>query len=675
MTWQPRFGNSVSRGRKSRRFGFQSRFPEALERRNLLAIDVMGLDPADDAVAAEVDGNLVLTFGEAVQPGPGAGRILIKNATDDSLVEAMSVSGDRVTFDGNSVVVDPVNDLPVDTPLYVLIDAGAIRTTDTRTGIATIFREDFETLHLIDSPLASDAEFNPAADANQYALTFTGTLVVNEAGEYTFGGNSDDGMWLLIDLNQDGDLTDIGDEVIVDQSTHGNQDRLSTCGIESGVVSCPGAGTDSYDLDAGEYLFQYGYFEQGGGSSGEFFYAKGTLEAFDAAAFALVGDASQGIGVTEEGITATTYKAIDGDTVTYFYARDMADGFIDPAEGFPASAIVPTADVWNTGGTGRFGDNHLVPGVPAVGADMGTDYSPDAPIGWTIDSTPEGREDIPEYANGWTFMDKNFWINQQGNQDRNVYTKGQNVVAIVDPDAFDDFVDINADSNPLETFLVAPVINLTGVSSDSVKINFDSSFRPYSLAPDMNPGMTGLVDVSFDGGTSWTNLLTLDVLTSGPNSTLDRADESVSLDVANPGSGEMLIRFGMVNAGNDWWWAFDNLEVTGEVEGETYDGISDRETWNFTAAQSQGIPGDLNGDGSVNLSDFNILKSNFGKDPATPEEGDIDGNGVVGLSDFNILKSNFGMGAAVEAMSSDDAETDEGLLSLVAEDDLLGIGL
>jgi ELWxxDGT repeat protein len=50
-------------------------------------------------------------------------------------------------------------------------------------------------------------------------------------------------------------------------------------------------------------------------------------------------------------------------------------------------------------------------------------------------------------------------------------------------------------------------------------------------------------------------------------------------------------------------------------------------------------PGDLNGDGKIDLSDFGILKANFGTANAL---GDIDRNGRVDLDDFGLLKQAYG---------------------------------
>lgn len=56
-------------------------------------------------------------------------------------------------------------------------------------------------------------------------------------------------------------------------------------------------------------------------------------------------------------------------------------------------------------------------------------------------------------------------------------------------------------------------------------------------------------------------------------------------------------------------------------------------------------PGDASGDGSIDLSDFGILKSNFGQ-AANRTGGDFDGSGQAELNDFGILKVQFGQTGA-----------------------------
>lgn len=54
-------------------------------------------------------------------------------------------------------------------------------------------------------------------------------------------------------------------------------------------------------------------------------------------------------------------------------------------------------------------------------------------------------------------------------------------------------------------------------------------------------------------------------------------------------------------------------------------------------------PGDVNGDGSVNLTDLSTLLANFGGTGKTRQQGDVSGNdGIVNLSDLSTLLANFG---------------------------------
>jgi len=58
-------------------------------------------------------------------------------------------------------------------------------------------------------------------------------------------------------------------------------------------------------------------------------------------------------------------------------------------------------------------------------------------------------------------------------------------------------------------------------------------------------------------------------------------------------------------------------------------------------------PGDANGDNTVNIQDFIVLKQNYGiATGATWAQGDFDGNGAVNIQDFIILKQNYGWTAA-----------------------------
>src|SRR5688572_3669221 len=77
------------------------------------------------------------------------------------------------------------------------------------------------------------------------------------------------------------------------------------------------------------------------------------------------------------------------------------------------------------------------------------------------------------------------------------------------------------------------------------------------------------------------------------------------------------------------------------------------------------LAGDANRDRRVNLSDFNILASNFGQSNRTFSQGDFNYSGNVNLADFNILASRFGASLAPATTGAgdgfdDDADDDAG---------------
>jgi hypothetical protein len=55
---------------------------------------------------------------------------------------------------------------------------------------------------------------------------------------------------------------------------------------------------------------------------------------------------------------------------------------------------------------------------------------------------------------------------------------------------------------------------------------------------------------------------------------------------------------------------------------------------------TKGIPGDINGDGTVGVDDLLIMLSQWGS--CSGCSGDLDGNGYVGVDDLLLLLSNFG---------------------------------
>ena len=552
-------------------------------------------------------------------------------------MEAIPVASDRVSAVGNQVIIDPVADLQADVAYYVTSDAYTVYdSADVDVVGAALFVEDFEGLELQDSKLVGSVGEN----VDHYVAVLKGTLDVQTAGVYTFGVNSDDGQRLAIDVAGNGvDIFD--DEIIYDDTTHATSVRLSTCEFEAGLTSCVDNGDPGISLDVGQYEFEFWYFEATGSSSGEFFYGPGSLEAFSASDFALVGDDSLGIGVVGEEIELTIYKsALEDQTLdtidSWARAEDLIDGVIPSDPDYPKTKMIPTADVWNSGGGGLYPDDHALPDIPEPPAEF--DWSPDAPEGWTRESSVADLGAQPEF-NGWTFLTKEFWIDQQGDQARSTFAKGDNVLAVSDPDAIDDFLDIGGggttEKGIYNGWLSTPEISLAGVEAEKISLSFDSSYRPY-------PTMVGKVEVSFDSGGNWDELLLLnDDTVEGGTSSLSRANATEVLEVNNPGEGTVMFRWVMEDAGNDWWWAIDNIRVNTPFSGNPLAPIEAGQ-WSFTATAGATLEGDIDGNGKVEFADFLRLSAAFGSDvaPGTPE--DIDGSGTVDFADFLKLSANFG---------------------------------
>lgn len=111
-----------------------------------------------------------------------------------------------------------------------------------------------------------------ASDDDDFMVTGLGYLVVPTAiTNAIFRSNTDDGGRLLIDRNQDNDLTDLGDVVIMDDLLQGDHNK------DSAPVS----------LAAGIYLTEYSFFDRGGGGQGE---VSVSLGGGAAGTFYLLGD-------------------------------------------------------------------------------------------------------------------------------------------------------------------------------------------------------------------------------------------------------------------------------------------------------------------------------------------------------------------------------------------------
>ena len=222
-------------------------------------------------------------------------------------------------------------------------------------------------------------------------------------------------------------------------------------------------------------------------------------------------------------------------------------------------------------------------------------FSHTGPAGWTIDNNYNnfGNVDLnnPNYAygdivgniglpnvgdplngvdewEGWSFANKEFWI-AADDQQRSGFLSASGNVLVADNDEYDDLGSRNGQYYNMG--VSTSNINVAGKSS--VTFEFDSSWRDEAtddahsnpvLGGNVN-NQTSVIWASFDGGapvlvTQWHS--DQGTLGDGTGFKDDAVDEHLTFPISVPvGATNMKLTLGQINAGNDWWWAVDNLAV------------------------------------------------------------------------------------------------------------------
>ena len=191
------------------------------------------------------------------------------------------------------------------------------------------------------------------------------------------------------------------------------------------------------------------------------------------------------------------------------------------------------------------------------------------PAGWRDDDSgvpgiaePPDNNGVFEWA-GWNFADRDWWVSVAGDQRRSEFVNASGTVMIADGDEWDDADHPGGPPNGpwLSTFMSTPPISLEGVRAGSLTIDFDSSWRPEF---DDNYHQTGNLTVSYAGGAA-VEVMRWESDPDSPQFHAAAPNEHVTLELDNPsGASEAVFTFGYFDAGNDWWWAVDNISVAGD---------------------------------------------------------------------------------------------------------------
>ncbi|ONI72411.1 peptidase S8 [Kribbella sp. ALI-6-A] len=148
-----------------------------------------------------------------------------------------------------------------------------------------------------------------------------------------------------------------------------------------------------------------------------------------------------------------------------------------------------------------------------------------APSGWTV---------VDNKGNGqvWKFED----VGNRGN-----LTGGGGGFAIVDSDKY-------GSGQSQDTSLVSPSVDLTGVTAPVIRFNQDLNWLGGEKAD---------VDLSIDGGATWTNVLR--------QSTADaRGVKEIAIPQA-AGQSAVQVRFHYYDASYEWWWQVDSVLIGTQI--------------------------------------------------------------------------------------------------------------
>ncbi len=227
-----------------------------------------------------------------------------------------------------------------------------------------------------------------------------------------------------------------------------------------------------------------------------------------------------------------------------------------------------------------------------------------APTGWTVDNSQVATFGNPNSGvvefEGWRFVDKEWWIQTSGGQEREQFLNASGIVAVADPDEWDDFGTPSPSSlGFFDARLTTPAISLAGVQPNEAKAFFHSSWRDEAkqkatLTAHYNDAANTSIEIL-----RWESEPNLPGDIPNPFFKDDAPNEGVTIDLMNPsGASSVQLEFRVFDAGNNWWWSFDNLKVfTGD--GPSSDGalraIIDRGTNNIKILNGTGEPVELRG--------------------------------------------------------------------------------
>lgn len=219
---------------------------------------------------------------------------------------------------------------------------------------------------------------------------------------------------------------------------------------------------------------------------------------------------------------------------------------IDPAWGLDGIAIgTPSADPFDTVKT-----DQSVVDEPAKPADSGG-WSTKLPKSWSrVDKTPAGSG-VTEYR-GWRLMDGEFWATSEEGQGRGSFVRGRDVIAVADPDEWNDKGDPVSTGAVFDSALTTPSVAVR--KGKGVSVDYVSHYKQVAAG---QPQRAEVV-AEFDNGVK--RVLWSADAANGAKFDISKA---MHLVTAVPNGAKKVRVSWHLTAGNNGYWAIDGTKVAG----------------------------------------------------------------------------------------------------------------
>jgi hypothetical protein len=125
--------------------------------------------PSDGSIDNNLGTNISITFSQLLQKGTG-NITLRSGSASGTILETISVTSDSVTISGATVTINPVNDLPTGTNVFVVIPAGAFTSINFTSPTALIDTYNFLTVNF------ALLSINPGNSATNVSISSNITL-------------------------------------------------------------------------------------------------------------------------------------------------------------------------------------------------------------------------------------------------------------------------------------------------------------------------------------------------------------------------------------------------------------------------------------------------------------------------------------------------------------------